>query len=178
MEEEGSAYQHFMSGLKDILHRLDVLEKKISELKTYEDQERRYKDLDRRCKDLEEKVENIKQLKQLPVQIAQLRMQVVSLEAVAKGELSSAPPNITGKEEVSTADLFTLPDTLRRTYLALLEIGGEADLIFIAGKTGHTRGFENVNLNKLHALGYVEKVKKKRKVYFKAIPKAPNNMNQ
>jgi len=60
-----------------------------------------------------------------------------------------------------------LPDKLRRTMMILIELG-EASASQVAERTGRTRVAESVALNELTRLGFVEKRKKGRIVYFKA----------
>ncbi len=77
------------------------------------------------------------------------------------------------EERVSTSelspsirDLLNLPDTLRRTLLALQSLG-EATSEEVAGKTERTRSIETVYLNQLSRLKYVTRNRKGRKVYYK-----------
>jgi len=59
-----------------------------------------------------------------------------------------------------------LPDRLRGTMMILIEMG-EASASQVAERTGRTRVAESVALNELARLGFVEKRKKGRTVYFK-----------
>lgn len=65
----------------------------------------------------------------------------------------------------SIKDLLNLPDTLRRTLLALQSLG-EATSEEVAEKTGRTRSIETVYLNQLNRLKYVARNRRGRKVYY------------
>lgn len=61
--------------------------------------------------------------------------------------------------------LLELPDHLRRTMIALIELG-EASAGVVAKRTGRTRGHESVYLNQLVRLGYLTRSKRGRLVVF------------
>ncbi len=65
----------------------------------------------------------------------------------------------------SIRDLLNLPDTLRRTLLALQGLG-EATSQEVAVKTGRTRSIETVYLNQLSRLKYVARKRRSRKIYY------------
>jgi len=60
----------------------------------------------------------------------------------------------------------SLPDRLRTTMNVLIELG-EATASQVAERTGRTRVAESTALNELTRLGFVEKRRKGREVYFK-----------
>ena len=69
------------------------------------------------------------------------------------------------KENVNVF-LFSLPESLRRTLSAItrLRVATSKD---VARLTGRSRSVENIHLNQLERMGYLEKFRKGRKVYFK-----------
>ncbi|MGQ9639873.1 MAG: helix-turn-helix domain-containing protein [Candidatus Bathyarchaeia archaeon] len=66
---------------------------------------------------------------------------------------------------LDVATLLSLPDHLRKTALALAELG-EATATEISEKTGRVRAAESDYLNQLVAKGYVKKKRKGHGVYF------------
>ena len=62
--------------------------------------------------------------------------------------------------------LIDLPDHLRKTLLALMKLG-EATAKDVSRRTGRSRSIESSYLNQLVRLGYVTKVKRSRKTFFK-----------
>lgn len=71
-----------------------------------------------------------------------------------------------GEPPISARNLLSVPDTLRRTLMALQNLG-EATSQQVAQKTGRTRSMETVYLNQLTMLNYVTRRRRGRKVYFK-----------
>ncbi|MDQ1280549.1 MAG: hypothetical protein QG670_1812 [Thermoproteota archaeon] len=71
-------------------------------------------------------------------------------------------------EAILEIDLMNLPDSQRKTMLVIVE-QGEATPEEVADETNRTRGLENIYLNQLERLGYVEKTKKGKRVYFKSL---------
>ncbi|MEM2904292.1 MAG: hypothetical protein QW057_00035 [Candidatus Bathyarchaeia archaeon] len=69
---------------------------------------------------------------------------------------------------MSVQELLNLPDSLRRTMLAVNELK-EATAEEVAGKSNRTRSVETIYLNQLVRMGYLTRTKKKRKVYFKPL---------
>ena len=63
------------------------------------------------------------------------------------------------------ATLLSLPDHLRKTALALSELG-EATATEISKKTGRVRAAESDYLNQLVTKGHVAKKRKSHDVYF------------
>jgi Fic family protein len=66
---------------------------------------------------------------------------------------------------LDVATLLSLPDHLRKTALALSELG-EATATDISRKTGRVRAAESDYLNQLVSKGYVAKKRKGHDVYF------------
>ena len=61
-----------------------------------------------------------------------------------------------------------IPDSLRKTMMAILELK-EATAEETASKTGRTRSLETIYLNQLARMGYLSRLRKGRKVYFKPL---------
>lgn len=64
-------------------------------------------------------------------------------------------------------NLMNLPDSLRKTMLVIAR-HREATPEEVAEETNRTRGLENIYLNQLERLGYIEKTKKGKRVYFRS----------
>ena len=62
--------------------------------------------------------------------------------------------------------LLRLPDSLRRTMVVMGRLG-EATTSEVARETGRSRSVESIHLNQLERMGYLEKYRKGRKIYFK-----------
>jgi DNA-binding transcriptional ArsR family regulator len=69
-------------------------------------------------------------------------------------------------DNLDAITLLALPDHLRTTALNLYSLG-IADAEEISKNTGKERAVESNYLNQLERMGYVEKIRKGRKVYFK-----------
>lgn len=67
--------------------------------------------------------------------------------------------------------LLKLPDSLRQTMLAMDRLK-EASTSIVAKTTGRSRSVESIHLNQLERMGYIEKYRKGRKIFFR-IPKPP-----
>lgn len=91
------------------------------------------------------------------------RLDLLERLLARKGMLDEHPS--TGELSPSIRDLLNLPDTLRRTLLALQSLG-EATSQEVAVKTGRTRSIETVYLNQLNRLKYVARTRRSRKVYY------------
>jgi DNA-binding transcriptional ArsR family regulator len=63
--------------------------------------------------------------------------------------------------------ILELKDPVRKTLLALLDLGGEANAYNISLKTGITRPNVSSRLALLETLGYVEKNREGRRVYYR-----------
>ena len=61
--------------------------------------------------------------------------------------------------------LLSLPDHLRKSLMSLSGFD-EATAKDVAKETGRTRELESINLNQLHRMGYIEKTRKGRQMYF------------
>lgn len=70
--------------------------------------------------------------------------------------------------------LLKLPDSLRQTMLAMDKLK-EATTSMVAKSTGRSRSVESIHLNQLERMGYIEKFRKGRKVFFR-IPKPPSDI--
>lgn len=65
-------------------------------------------------------------------------------------------------------EFLTLPSSLQKTLLAVQELG-EAMATEVAEKTGRVRSVETIYLNQLTRLGYLTRIRKSRRVYFKVL---------
>ena len=72
------------------------------------------------------------------------------------------------KQEIDEIDLMNLPTSLRRTMIAVVKLK-EGTPEEVSELTKRTRGLENLYLNHLEMLGYVEKSKKGRRVYYRSL---------
>lgn len=66
---------------------------------------------------------------------------------------------------VGVEGLLELPDSLRKTMMALQELK-EGTAKETAGKTGRTRSVESIYLNQLVRMGLLQRVRRGKKVYF------------
>ncbi len=76
------------------------------------------------------------------------------------GLMGGLPPSI--------QNLLDLPDTIRKTLLALQSLG-ESTSEEVAVKTGRTRSIETVYLNQLARLKHVSRERKSRKIYYRVV---------
>jgi len=67
--------------------------------------------------------------------------------------------------------LMRLPDSLRQTMFAMRKLR-EATTSEVARETGRSRSVESIHLNQLERMGYLEKFRRGRKIYFR-IPSPP-----
>ena len=81
--------------------------------------------------------------------------------------------NINAVEKVINIHLLKLPDSLRRTMFVMGRLG-EATTERVARETGRSRSVESIHLNQLERMGYLEKYRKGRKIYFR-IPSPPKD---
>ncbi len=72
--------------------------------------------------------------------------------------------------------LLKFPDSLRQTMLAMDKLK-EATTGQVAEETGRSRSVESIHLNQLERMGYIEKFRRGRKVYFK-IPLPPQERKE
>lgn len=71
---------------------------------------------------------------------------------------------------LSALELLELPDTLRKSVVAIGELGGVATADEVATKTGRVRNLESVYLNQLVRMNRLSKTRKGRKVHFSVPP--------
>jgi len=64
-----------------------------------------------------------------------------------------------------------LPDSLRQSMFAMDKLK-EATTAHVAKETGRSRSVESIHLNQLERMGYLEKFRKGRKIYFR-LPSPP-----
>jgi len=72
--------------------------------------------------------------------------------------------------------LLKFPDSLRQTMLAMDRLK-EATTGQVAGETGRSRSVESIHLNQLERMGYIEKFRRGRKVFFR-IPLPPQEKKE
>ena len=65
-------------------------------------------------------------------------------------------------------EFLSLPSSLQKTVLAVQELG-ESMATEVAEKTGRVRSVETIYLNQLSRLGYLTRMRKSRRVYFKVL---------
>jgi len=65
-------------------------------------------------------------------------------------------------------EFLTLPSSLQKTMLAVQELE-EAMATEVAEKTGRVRSVETIYLNQLARLGYLTRIRKSRRIYFKVL---------
>ena len=101
----------------------------------------------------------MKKLEALETEMNQLNERVIRLETtrLVQTDLS-----------ITVDDLLKLPDSLRRTMIAITRLKEEQAEV-VAKQTGSTRGMENIYLNQLVRMGYLEKVRRGRRVFFRTL---------
>lgn len=67
---------------------------------------------------------------------------------------------------LNVIELLELPDTLRKSVVAIGELGGVATAEEVAKKTGRVRNLESIYLNQLVRMNRLNKMRKGRKVFF------------
>jgi len=75
--------------------------------------------------------------------------------------------NIASAEAVNVY-LLKLPDSLRQSMFAMDRLK-EASAFEVSKVTGRSRSVESFHLNQLERMGYLEKFRKGKKIYFKAL---------
>jgi DNA-binding MarR family transcriptional regulator len=107
---------------------------------------------------LQEIVKTLNEINQKLERIANAQTQILeSLERTESEESKKLPLDVDA--------LLTLPDHLRRTAMAVGELeSATADQI--AAQTGRTRAAESDYLNQLVKMGYLQKERKGRTVFF------------
>ncbi len=101
--------------------------------------------------------------------LEELEERVVALE-IAVADLktgSPAPGRAAGGVGSDAVSLLLLPDHLRKTMIALTELG-QATASQLAEKTGRVRNLESSYLNQLERIGLVERFKEEKHLYFTA----------
>jgi hypothetical protein len=106
----------------------------------------------------------LKQQKKILAKIKQLEKRVSKLERRLTPR--EAMREVSAEQPLGIADLLELPDNLRKTILAISELG-EATAEEVAAKTGRTRNIESVYLNQLVRSKHLIKSRRGRKIYFK-----------
>ena len=116
----------------------------------------------------ESSFEVVKLLQQMNTSIEKLNSKLDTLinlqESVKDSLIQEKKPSYEGLP-LDVATLLSLPDHLRKTALALTEVG-EATATDISQKTGRVRAAESDYLNQLVTKGYVKKKRKGHDVYF------------
>jgi len=115
-------------------------------------------DLSERLQRIEEKLDSL------------VRMLEEKLSAAKSVSITPLKVNVP-KDASINVYLMKLPDSLRQTMLAMDKLK-EATTMEVAKKTGRSRSVESIHLNQLERMGYLEKYRKGRKIYFR-IPSPP-----
>ena len=110
-----------------------------------------------RLKKLEEVVQQLQQ------KLEQGENNQTSQKEKARSESEKLNP-----DTIFEIDLMNLPDSLRRTMMVMTKLG-YATPEEVAEETKRTRGLENIYLNQLERLNYIEKFKKGKRVYFRSL---------
>jgi len=106
--------------------------------------------------------EILRRLRSIEDEIHKLRKRVDRLEAITQ---------ITAKPPITADNALRLPDSLRKTMVTLAQLI-EAPAEAIAEQTHRTRGMESIYLNQLTRMGYIQKIKRGRRIHFRALSKA------
>ena len=119
--------------------------------------------------DVEDEVELGEILREILQQLKELNKKMDTLIQSSTGRpgvmASEIPPLENLKEPLDVVTLLSLPDHLRRTAIALAQLG-KATADDIAKKTKRARAVESAYLNQLVRLGYVKKRREGKTVYF------------
>ena len=70
--------------------------------------------------------------------------------------------------ELNSSELLELPDHLRSTYMTVAS-KGESSATLVSNKTGRTRAIESTYLNKLAVMGWLNKRRDSKTIYFSTI---------
>lgn len=70
--------------------------------------------------------------------------------------------------EILGSELLLLPDHLRRTFVTVAELG-EADATIVSNHTGRCRAIESNYLNQLVRMGWLNKRRASRAIYFRPV---------
>jgi len=81
---------------------------------------------------------------------------------------TNAPPINADALESSPVNvyLFRLPDAIRLTMFVMIRLK-EATTSEVSKETGRSRSVESIHLNQLQRMGYIEKHRKGRKIFFR-----------
>jgi len=71
-----------------------------------------------------------------------------------------------GSSQPVDVNFLKLPDSLRQTVLAMERLK-EATTIQVAAETGRSRSVESIHLNQLERMGYLQKFRSAKKIYFR-----------
>lgn len=78
------------------------------------------------------------------------------------------PSTLSSSVSLSQKDLLALPSSLQKTMLAIQGLQ-EATSTGVSKETGRARSVETIYLNQLARLGYLNKERKGRKIFFKVL---------
>lgn len=106
----------------------------------------------------------LKQQEKILAKIRQLEKRVSDLEK--RLAPTKAAAEVSAEQPLGITEFLELPDNLRKTVLAISELG-EATAEEVAAKTGRTRNIESVYLNQLVRSKHLVKSRKGRKIYFR-----------
>lgn len=112
---------------------------------------------------LAQTLERLRKLEETVQQLQQKLEQPETTQPPQRGETDKLTP-----QAILEIDYMNLPDSLRKTMITLAKLK-EATPEEIANKTNRTRGLENIYLNQLERLGYIEKAKRGKRVYFRSL---------
>lgn len=107
----------------------------------------------------------IKRQEEILTRLETLERRVEKIEKLLRMEELKEEAQV--EKPLDVAEMLKLPDNLRKTVLALGELG-EATAKEVAAKTGRTRNIESFYLNQLARSNYITKIRRGKKVYFKA----------
>jgi len=108
----------------------------------------------------------LEKIRQLEEELQHIRQRVENLENPQPTPVKE--PTQLDPQTIAEIDLMGLPQNLRKTIFALAKLR-EATPEEVAVETNRTRGLENIYLNQLELLGYVEKIKRGKRVYYRSL---------
>ncbi len=100
----------------------------------------------------------LERIKKIEERLDALELEVKTIE--------TSPTRKTSPAQIK--EFLNLPSSLQKTMLAVQELG-EAMATEVAEKTGRVRSVETIYLNQLTRLGYLTRIRKSRRVYFKVL---------
>lgn len=101
----------------------------------------------------------LRRLEEIEAEIRDIRKRMDRLETTDASRTNSP---------ITTDDLLRLPDALRKTMIAITQLQ-EATAEAVAKQTDRTRGMESIYLNQLTRMGYLEKIKRAKRIYFRTL---------